>query len=375
MAQEFEYVTNRSQLNEYNNINSLLLSPSKSTDNYTIQARYLFFDIFAYNKTIYLICPVYTKNYINYDDIKLSYKNVTLKPKETHKHIYYEPIVILSFNMPSDFRNINAFINVNVSYRDYKSTYRLCHIKKLRKSFFLSQSTLCKDDYKLFLPWYNYYTKQGTEQFYIYYNGIIPDSFKKICESKKNIILISWDFHYFNNGKIGSQEVFHHHAQMGQLNHALWKYGKIMSHHLMCNDLDEYFHIDRTTIKKHLVNNFKRHNAYCFRNCWAKETDTRQRKLPDTYPNKFYHSNKSYSFGNKSKMVYKCDNFNAIGIHTPHPPSKWNQMKIDKRSNLIMFHFYEWSLFIYKNKEIFATTQNNRKFDKDEVIDRAMKLL
>ena len=87
MAQEFEYVTNRSQLNEYNKINSLLLSPSKSADNYTIQARYLFFDIFAYNKTIYLICPVYTKNYINYDDIKLSYKNVTLKPKETHKHI------------------------------------------------------------------------------------------------------------------------------------------------------------------------------------------------------------------------------------------------------------------------------------------------
>ena len=46
-------------------------------------------------------------------------------------------------------------------------------------------------------------------------------------------------------------------TQMGQLNHALWKYGKIMAHNLMCNDLDEYFHIDRTTIKKYIVNNFK----------------------------------------------------------------------------------------------------------------------
>ena len=96
--QELEYVTNRSQLNEYNKINSLLLSPSKSIDNYNIQARYLFFDIFAYNKVIYLICPVYTKNYINYDDIKLSYNNVTLKTKATHNHLtgspgFKEPII------------------------------------------------------------------------------------------------------------------------------------------------------------------------------------------------------------------------------------------------------------------------------------------
>ena len=103
MAQEFDYVTKREQLNEYNNINSLLLSPSKSKDNFTIQSRYLFFDIFAYNRTSFLICPVYTKNYTSFDDIKLSYKNVTLKIKDTHKHIYYEPIVILSFKLPSTF--------------------------------------------------------------------------------------------------------------------------------------------------------------------------------------------------------------------------------------------------------------------------------
>ncbi len=375
MSQEFEYVTKREQLNEYHNVNSLLLSPPKSKDNYTIQAKYLFFDIFAYNRTIFLICPVYTKNYTSFDDIKLSYKNVTLQKKDTHKHIYYEPTVILSFQLPSNFKNVNAFININVSYRDYKNTYRLCHLKKLRKSFFLSQTTLCKDDYKLFLPWYNYYTKQGTEHFYIYYNGIIPKPLNKICSSRKNVTVISWDFHYFNTGSIGNQEVFHHHAQMGQLNHALWKYGKIMSHHLMCNDLDEYFHIDRTTIKKHVVNNFKRYEAFCFRNCWAKEKNNFKRRLPDTYPKKFYRSNKSYSFGNKSKMIYRCDNFNAIGIHTPHPPSKWEHMKIDKRANQLMFHFYEWSLFVYKNKDIFKTTQNNRKFDDDEVVDRDMRLL
>ncbi len=375
MSQEFEYVTSRDQLNEFHNVNSLLLSPSKSKDNYLIQPRYLFFDIFTYNKTIYLICPVYTKNYISYDDIKLSFNNVTLQTKETHKHIYYEPTVILSYNLPPNFKNVNAFININVCYRDYKSTYRLCHIKKLRKSFFLSQTTLCKDDYKLFLPWYNYYTKQGTEHFYIYYNGIIPESFKNTCSPRKNVTLIPWNFHYFNNGSIGTQKVFHHHAQMGQLNHSLWKYGKIMSHHLMCNDLDEYFYIDRTTIKKHIVNNFKRYNAFCFRNCWAKEISNLKRRLPDTYPKKFYHSNKSYSFGNKSKMIYRCDNFNAIGIHTPHPPSKWEHMKINKQANLIMFHFYEWSLFIYKNKEIFNTTKNNRKFDDDEVVNRVMKIL
>ena len=49
--------------------------------------------------------------------------------------------------------------------------------------------------------------------------------------------------------------------------------------------------------------------------------------------------------------------------------------KIDKRSQLLMFHFYEWSLFIYKNKDIFTTTKNNRKFDDDEVVNRAMRLL
>ena len=36
-------------------------------------------------------------------------------------------------------------------------------------------------------------------------------------------------------------------------------------------------------------------------------------------------------------MIYRCDNFKAIGIHTPHPPSKWEHMKIDKRSNYLCF--------------------------------------
>ena len=150
------------------------------------------------------------------------------------------------------FKNVNAFININVSYRDYKNTYRLCHLKKLRKSFFLSQTTLCKDDYKLFLFGIIIILNRALNIFTFIIMELLPKQFKKICESKKNITVISWDFHYFNTGSIGNQEVFHHHAQMGQLNHALWKYGKIMSHHLMCNDLDEYFHIDRTTIKKHI---------------------------------------------------------------------------------------------------------------------------
>ena len=84
----------------------------------------------------------------------------------------------------------------------------------------LTITTCFKDDYELFPMWYDYYTKQGVEFFYMYYNGKITDEIKELFD-KPNVILHEWDFNYWS-------PYAHrlHYAQMGQLQHALHKYGK-----------------------------------------------------------------------------------------------------------------------------------------------------
>jgi hypothetical protein len=85
----------------------------------------------------------------------------------------------------------------------------------------LAQTTLFKDDIHLIEIFYNYYTKQGVEKFFLYCNKKITSKIRSLCNNK-NIKLIKWKFHYWN---INCD--YKHHAQLGQMHHAMYNMGKM----------------------------------------------------------------------------------------------------------------------------------------------------
>jgi hypothetical protein len=295
-----------------------------SVENFVLEKdRYLFFDIFHKNNKLILICPVYV-NGINIKNLHISNNNIELKLCEKYSKIEYEPIEILIYDFISD-SSVNT---ITVKYGEITKDYTLTHIKS-EITGKLAVSTLFKDDYTLIDVFYNYYIKQGVTKFYMYYNGKLTED----IISKYNlpgITLVEWDFHYWNNGCR-----FIHHAQLGQIHHAIYKYGKDVNEYMILCDLDEYLYIPKTS----LIDYFEKHSnidVFGFKNCWA---DTHEGIILDTIPTHIKCSDNILPFGERSKCVYKTSAIATVGIHTykdflyRHTISHEN----------IMFHFYKWS--------------------------------
>ncbi len=69
----------------------------------------------------------------------------------------------------------------------------------------------------------------------MYYNGKITDEIMKYY-NKKDITLIEWDYIYWNDNSLE----YGHHAQLGQIHDAIYRYGKDNSEYIIFCDLDEY---------------------------------------------------------------------------------------------------------------------------------------
>ena len=79
----------------------------------------------------------------------------------------------------------------------------------------------------------------------MYYNGKINDEIIKYL-NYPNVTLIEWDFRYWNN----KNNKYKHHAQTGQLHHALFKFGKMNYDFMIFNDMDEFLYIKNKTLKE-----------------------------------------------------------------------------------------------------------------------------
>ncbi len=299
-----------------------IIHPFKLAEN-----KYVFFDIFHKNNEIILICPVYNADY-NYKLIQLKHNNNTLKLSKIILKIESEPIVILKFSFVSN-EKINTIV---VLYNNMQKKYTLVN-KKTKKTYLLTQTTLFKNDYKLIDIFYKYYKDQGVEKFYLYYNGKINNNIKNICE-KEGILLLEWDYKYWNTTLENSE--FRHHAQLGQIHHSLYKYGKDETAYMIFNDLDEYMFVKNIKLCD-LVRPMK-FDTYGFCNYWANTID---KKIPEEFPNKFMISDK-FEFGVRSKCIHKVDSIYATGIHTGRKYTKKTTF-INKNNKFMMFHFFNWS--------------------------------
>ena len=229
-------ISNNNQINiNYDSVHTLDLDTTYKK---------MFFDIFIRNSELFVIMPMYNNDINFVKDISISlivneaklnktYKNVNcqelnLKSLVTknidnlNKKKFIEPIIILIYDTYTN----DDTIKINFQYKNLDEIYLLNNDTNITNKFNLTLTTLLKDDYKYFDLFYNYYIDQGIEYFYIYYNGKLNDDIKSFL-SKPNVKVIEWDYQYWNDDSI--DQTLKHHAQIGQIHHALYKYGKIQS--------------------------------------------------------------------------------------------------------------------------------------------------
>jgi len=113
----------------------------------------------------------------------------------------------------------------------------------------------------------------------MYYNGIINDKIIKICNISNllDVTLIQWNYQYYNYGC-----KYEHHAQPGQLHHAIYRYGKDICNYMIFCDFDEYLYIPDYTLLQYIMLN-KDIDVIGFVNRWSKSIDN---IIPKTLPNK-----------------------------------------------------------------------------------------
>ena len=311
----------------------------------------LFFDIFYKNNKIYMIMPIYNEQaFPGY--ITITINNQILKLTDSHVKDSNEPILVFIYEYISP---PNSVIKVNIKLvNNMIKSYDLHHIHtnmnhNIYPNNFLALTTLFKNDYYLFPLFYNYYKEQGVQHFYMYYNGIVTPEISNIF-NKPDVTLVEWNFHYWNPKGVK----YPHHAQMGQMHHALYKYGKDIYDYMIFCDLDEYLHIPKNKFIETTTTNITQYSnntlqqfiknkpeidIFGFCNFWANTIDD---SIPSTpyLPKKFLAVSEPVEYLERSKNIYKVSSINTIGIHQ----IGYNFYNtLSGILDLNMYHFYKWS--------------------------------
>jgi hypothetical protein len=316
----------------------------------------LFFDIFYKNNKLYLIMPIYNEPY-TINNFLLTLNNVNLIPSEKHIKDSYEPISIFIYDIANTSETgqagqRNDSITIDILCNKVKKTYHLKHIDidtTNTPNHFLTLTTLFKHDYSLFPFFYNYYTKQGVSHFYLYYNSTITQEIYKFFNRPqyKNVTLVEWNFHYWNPREFK----YCHHAQMGQIHHALYRYGKDMSEYMIFCDFDEYLHIplqpqssQTPLLQDQTLHQYIKDNPsidiFGFCNIWA---DSAHNEYPNTQitPKQIVAVSTHNPYCERSKNIYNVSSIKTTGIHQLCDDDYFSNLK--SIVDLKMYHFYRWS--------------------------------
>lgn len=200
----------------------------------------------------------------------------------------------------------NSEIQIKIKYNDVEITLDIFH-KYFEKKYLLSTTTLFKNDYELFTRYYNYYSREGVEFFYMYYNSVLSDNVKNLF-AKSNVKLFEWNFDYWNNGIMGD-----HVAQTGQINHCFYKYG-IVTDYMIFNDLDEYMCAENNTPLNTYIKLNPAYDYFMFLNHWSKLLDD---EFEENKPNKVIKHkiyNKEFE---RCKCIVKTNIVDVILVHFP----------------------------------------------------------
>ena len=301
----------------------------------------LFFDIFYKNNKLYLIMPIYNQPY-TINNFLLTLNKVNLIPSEKYIKDSYEPISVFVYDIDETGQTgqTDNSITIDILCNNVKKSYHLNHISTTdTPKHFLTLTTLFKHDYNLFPLFYDYYTKQGVSHFYLYYNSIItPEIYKFFNRPQyKNVTIVEWNFHYWNPREFK----YFHHAQMGQMHHALYRYGKDVSEYMIFCDFDEYLHIPQLQPQLHqYIKDNPSIDIFGFCNIWA---DTFHEVYPNSpvIPKQILAVAEHNPYCERSKNIYKVSSIKTTGIHQLCDDAYF--FKLKSIINLKMYHFYRWS--------------------------------
>ena len=271
----------------------------------------LIFDMFMVKNKLVMICAIYFQEDKEFKKILVNGK----KPVEKVMRTRPEPILILTFDCNNEFE---------FNYREITYQFNLEKGQQEKKQ--LITTTLFLGDYHLFEMYYQHYQMLGVEKFIMYYNGKLNDKIINLFD-KPNVILLEWNFNYWNKGK----QIFRHHAQIGQINVAFYKYGKNFSKYFLSNDLDEYIIHDNLP---NLLNNSDAYDNILFKNTWVKGENLNHFQYLKMNNKNLGPYVRSVYF--RAKMIHRCKKISIVNIHYGRTNGKTKTLIDDK---LFFLHF------------------------------------
>jgi hypothetical protein len=138
---------------------------------------------------------------------------------------------------------------------------------------------------------------------------------------------------------------------MGQIHHALYRYGKDISQYMIFCDFDEYLHIppqpqslQAPLLQDQTLHQYIKDNPsidiFGFCNIWA---DSAHNEYPNTQitPKQIVAVSKHNPYCERSKNIYKVSSIKTTGIHQLCDDDYFSNLK--SIVDLKMYHFYRWS--------------------------------
>lgn len=360
----------------------------KKFDNTIEKSLLLFYDIYKYNKKyIYCILPYF--RCINYDSEikmklclprhdKLITNNSTIyyhltKVVARHVNKNKNPLIILIYEIPFEFLNelnnqsdnqldnqLDNHIEYNliVNYENQEYDIKINDIDLFLNGIpttTLGITTLFKSDYKILPTYINYYLQQGVGLFFLYYNDVISNELISFLNDKlinldanirQKLIFIEWNMEYFLDDyltKINKTPSIYYapYAQTGQINHALWMFGKTKTHYLIFNDLDEYLFIGdgnrNTSTSLDTIKNYSNKLIFFIfeQIICDNQFNPNTNELPIVSCNK---NQKYFKYPIRGKCIYDTHKINLVDVH--HPCSNYYRSCIKLG---YFWHFNTWS--------------------------------
>lgn len=310
---------------------------------------YLFTDLFISGNDIIGVTKYYNNINFNKIEIYVNNKKRFFDVIHIHKNSNEQSVICILKNV-----TIKKKMKIIVKYMKFRKQFIL--YKPDYKKYYLTMSTLFKDDEFLLKSWIMHYKKIGVEHFYLYYNGKITDKLLKYFDNidRKLFTLIEWNYTYWVGPNI-------HLAQITEVNNSIYKY-RYNSKYIAFFDLDEYI------VCKNLKNILKKYNSnnvasIIFNNSWADIKNFNFNRLKLNYNNfKNYKIIRDNIFEKaQTKHIINPLNIKNNGIHVVRNMN--NKKFTSYKTNYYFLHFYKFSLKNRKDNKI--KKQKNELFFKN----------
>ena len=216
---------------------------------------FLFYNIFARNNELFLVHTRQDHQAFNitYEDIEITMNQQKLVVQEKIESQDRVTIIVYRFDYPFSEHQ------VVVACKGITKLFTISHVY-LTQTGMLLHTTQFQDNHFMLPMFYDYYTKQGVENFVWYYNGVWNERLRQRYSFRDNVIILNWPYAYRYKGlPLG---------QNAHMLHALYKYGKPSYAYIGFCDLDEYIHTEESNLRQYILRN-PGYLFYNFFNCWS----------------------------------------------------------------------------------------------------------